>query len=403
MIIIPIIIIIVIIFAKIKKDIFISFLILVATKSIMDSFWHVRLGPLSFSAFGGILIPALYYPILLKKKFFPKFWKINAGFLVFALSSGLIFALTSKILASFEIALLNLNIYMGFFLIPVLVTDKKKLKQLLIAIIIGGVFPIAVSLFQFQTGVVFYERETVGLTRYVGFYHDAFPVRFFGLMTIIAVLMYVQLFKPKGIIQYVLYAIAFSGLFSVYLVFSKAGVGIIGLWITLILVFSKSKFKQIIAVFMSLGIMYIIFGDVVYENIEQLFSKEAGYQTGEIKDARYTLAGRGYVWEDYWNFWVNEQNVFFQTFGDGINRPAHNEFLRILLMNGILGVVIFVFFIIKILAQIFKSNPNYRLFGLMLLVMFIMDCIGLMPGNYYYYNIMVWGLIGLISLNKNLE
>lgn len=403
MILIPILIIIAIVMAKMRKGIFLAFLILVATKSIIDAFWNSRIGPLSFSSFGGILIPALFYPILLKKKYFPKSWRMNATFLIFALSSGLIWALSVKLSSTIEIALLNLNIYMGFFLIPTLVTDRKKLKQLLTAIIIGGLFPIIVSLFQFQTGIIFYARETVGLTRYVGFYHDAFPVRFYGLMTIFAVLMYFQLFKPKGKIKYLLYAVGFSALFSIYLVFSKAGVGIIGMWIALVLIFSKSKVKQTIAIFLSFSIMFVIFGDVLYESIEQLFSKEAGYQTGEVTDVRYTLAGRGYVWEDYWNYWLNEQHLFFQVFGDGLNRPAHNEFLRILLVSGIVGVVVFVFFIIRIFLQIFKSNSRYRLFGLMLLVMFMVDCIGLMPGNYYFYNIIVWGLMGIITLNKSLE
>jgi O-antigen ligase len=149
--------------------------------------------------------------------------------------------------------------------------------------------------------------------------------------------------------------------------------------------------------------MYLIFGDVVYGNIEQLFSKETGYNAGEIQDVRYTLAGRGYVWENYWNLWLNKQPLFFQIFGDGINRPAHNEFLRILLISGIIGVVIFVFFIIRMFLSVFKANREYRLFGLMILTMFLVDCTGLMPGNYYFYNILIWGLVGLISLNKSID
>ena len=34
---------------------------------------------------------------------------------------------------------------------------------------------------------------------------------------------------------------------------------------------------------------------------KQLFSKEIGYNEGEITDVRYTLAGRGYIWEEYWS------------------------------------------------------------------------------------------------------
>lgn len=403
MILLPIIIILAIIITKLRNGLFLAFLVLVATKPIMDAFWNIRLGPLSFSSIGGILIPVLFYSILFEKKNFPKSWRLNATFLTLALSLGFIFALPVKLFNTIENAILVLNIYMGFFLIPAMVIDRKKLQQLLMAIIIAGIFPIAVSVFQFQTGVIFYARETVGLTRYVGFYHDAFPVRFYGLMTIIAILMYFQFFKPKGIKMFALYVLVFSALFSVYLVFSKAGVGIICLWIALIMLFSKSKVKQTIAVVFALAVMYLIFGDVVYGNIEQLFSKETGYNAGEIQDVRYTLAGRGYVWENYWNLWLNKQPLFFQIFGDGINRPAHNEFLRILLISGIIGVVIFVFFIIRMFLSVFKANREYRLFGLMILIMFLVDCTGLMPGNYYFYNILIWGLVGLISLNKSID
>jgi O-antigen ligase len=403
MIVIPLLILLVIVLVKSQKGMFAAFLVIVATKSIMDAFWEVRLGPLSFSSFSGILIPILFYPIFIQRKLFPKSWRLNALFLGFALSLSLILALPFNISSTFTTVILNLNIFLGFFLIPYLVTNKKKLGQLLIAIIIGGLFPIIISVFQFQTGVIFYARETVGLTRFVGFYHDAFPVRFFGLLTLLAVLFYIQLFKPKPFLQYLLYGVGFAALFSVYLVFSKAGIAIIGLWIALMLFFSKSKIKQTISILMAFSIMYFIFGDVVYENIEQMFSKESSYQAGEIKDVRYPLAGRGYVWEHYFNFWENEQPLFYQIFGDGISRPVHNEFLRILLLSGVVGVTVFVLFLFRLLISILRSNSKYKLYGLMLLSMFVVDCTGLTPGNYYYYNIMVWGLIGLVSLNKNLE
>lgn len=402
MILIPLIILLVIIIAKMQKGMLMAFLILVATKSIIDAFWNIRIGPLSFSSIGGLLIPFLFYPVLLKRKYFPKFWKLNASLLALALSMGLVYALPVNFMATIENSILVLNIFMGFFIIPVFIDERIKFKKLLIAIIIAGIFPIAVSLFQFRTGIVFYERQTVGLTRFVGFYHDAFPVRFYGLMTIIAIVMYFQFFKPSGIKKYILLGVAFSALFSVYLVFSKAGVVIVGIWVTLIMLFSKSKVKQSVAIVFALGVMYLILGDLVYENIEQLFSKETGFQEGEIQDVRYTLAGRGYVWENYWNYWMNKQPLFFQIFGDGINRPAHNEFLRILLISGIVGVIIFVFFLFRMGIRVFKINRENRLFGFMLLSMFLVDCTGLMPGNYYFYNILVWGLFGVISLNKSL-
>ena len=348
MILIPILILVIIFYVKMKKGAFAAFLVLVATKSIMDAFWTIRIGPLSFSSIGGIIIPYLFFSILYSRKYFPKYWKRNATLLTIALSMGFLYALPVKFLGTIENILLTFNIYLGFFIIPVLVNDPMKFRKLLIAIMVCGIFPILVSLFQFQTGIIFYERETVGLTRYVGFYHDAFPVRFFGLMTLLSALMYLQFFNVrKKIIRWSIFGLTFTALFSVYLVFSKAGVTIIGIWIILLLIFSKSRIKQSLSVVVGLIVLFLIFGDAFFGNIEQLFSKETGYQAGEIKDARYTLAGRGYIWQDYWDYWANEQNLYFQWFGDGLNRPAHNEFLRILLVSGIFGVLLFTLFLVK--------------------------------------------------------
>jgi hypothetical protein len=397
MIIVPLIILLAMVVAKTQKGIFASFLVLVATKSIVDAFWETKFGPLSILSIQGILIPVLFYKVLLQRKAIPKFWLGNAKLYIIALSLGLFWALAVEPIATIETVVLNLNIYLGFILIPLLITDQKRLKQFLLALIIGGVFPIAVSIFQLQSGIVFQERATVGLTRYVGFYHDAFPTRFYGLMTLFSILLYQTIF-----IKLFLIAMAGGALLSIYAVFSKAGVGVIGLWVVLLLLFSKSKVKQVFSIVVGISVIFLVFGDAVSSNIEQLFSKEVNYQSGENTDARYTLAGRGYIWQKYWNFWTTEQSVFFQWLGDGIIKPVHNEFLRVLMTNGIIGVLLLVMFFLKQAKSTFKIHKNVRVFGMMLLGMYLVDCIGLVPGIYYYYNILVWGIFGILLMKPQL-
>ncbi|WP_353779880.1 hypothetical protein [Winogradskyella sp. 3972H.M.0a.05] len=401
MIIIPLIIILVIFLIRIQKGMFAALLLVVATKSIIDAFWEYRVGPLSFSSFGGIIIPLIFFPVLKKQKIFPNFWKKNSYLLLAALSLGFIFALPIKPLETIELMLIVINIFFAFYIIPYLVRDSKKLKQLLLAIIISGVFPIVVSLYQFQTGVVFQERETVGLTRYVGFYHDAFPVRFYGLFTLFSIIAFFHLFKPKNkIFSYGLMLVGLGALFSVYLVFSKAAVAIIGLWVILILIFSRLRFRAAFTIMAVVIVLGLVFGDTLFSNIEQLFSKEVGYQTGEIKDARFTLAGRGYIWQDYWQFWATEQATLFQWFGDGIGRPSHNEYFRILLLNGIVGLFFFLVYLFSTVKIVFKSNKKVKVLCFMLMGMYLIDCIGLDTGYYYYYNILLWGIIGLFVTRK---
>jgi hypothetical protein len=319
------------------------------------------------------------------------------------MSFGIIWGIFENPLGIFQNGFLSFNSFLGFFLIPILVTDQKRLKLFLLALILSGIFPILVSIYQLLTGVIFEDRATVGLSRYVGFYHDAFPMRFHGLLTLISILIYQYVFQIRNVLFKVfLFTIAGGALLSIYAVFSKAGVLIICLWVVLLLLFSKSKIKQLFSTLFFLYVIFLVFGDAASVNIEQLFSKEVGYQIGEVTDVRYTLAGRGYIWQEYWDFWVSKQTVFFKFFGDGISRPVHNEYFRVLLSNGIIGLLFLITFIIKTTGNLLKMNKNIRLFGTMLLVMYLIDCIGLVPGLYYYYNIVVWGIFGILLMKPKL-
>ena len=403
MILIPILIFLAMIVAKSQKGLFASFLVVVATKSIIDAFWDYKFGPLSMMAIQGVLIPILYYKVILDRKKVPQDWMRTANIYFIALSFGIIWAILIKPINFVDFLILNINIYIGFILIPLLVYDKKRLKQLLLAVMICGIFPIMVSIFQLQTGIVFQERETVGLTRFVGFYHDAFPVRFYGLMTLFAIILYQTTFKIKNIFLNVfMLFMGIGAIVSIYAVYSKAAVGILVAWILVMLLFSKSKVKQSFSIFIGLLGIFIVFGDAVSANIEQLFSKEVGYQTGEVQDAKYTLAGRGYIWEKYWDFWTGEQTFFFQWFGDGVDRPAHNEFLRVLMLNGIIGFMFLIIFLFKSIINVFKVHKTIRMFAIMLLVMYFADSLGLAPGSYYYYNILVWGIFGTLLLRPDI-
>lgn len=403
MILVPLFIFLTMIIAKIQKGLFASFLVLVATKSIIDAFWDYKFGPLSMMAIQGLLIPVLFYQILLDRKKIPKLWLRTASVYIIALSFGIIWSIAVKPMFFVENAILNVNIYLGFILIPLVIENQERLKQFLFAIMICGIFPIVVSAYQLKTGVIFQERETVGLLRYVGFYHDAFPTRFYGLMTLMAILLYQAVFKVKDVfLKSFMLFLAAGAFVSIYAVYSKAAVGIIGTWIIALLLFSKSKVKQAFSVVIGLLVVFLVFGDAVSSNIEQLFSKEVGYQTGEVKDVKYTLAGRGYIWEEHWTFWTDKQSFFYQWFGDGLNKPVHNEFLRVLMLNGIIGVLFLVIFIVKSIGNIFKVHQNVRVFAIMLLGMYMVDSIGLVPGKYYYYNILVWGIFGTLLLRPHL-
>ena len=378
-----------------------ALLFIIVTKSIIDAFWDIRLGPISPIRFQGIMICLMFLPIV-NTKTFSFSWKINSIILFLSYSISILFSANVSPLQFIESLFLSLIVALSFFLIPQYINNTKKLKKLLIAIIICGVFPSVITILQYALGIESLTgtvRATTGdLVRNIGFYHDAFPTRFYALLTIFSGFFFLIYFKTEK--KYIRNLVALQillSIFSLYLVFSKAAVLIILIWVLLILVFLKLSFKLYFYLLSLVIILLISFGtESILINVETLFSKELGFNDGSVRDARYTLSGRGYIWENSLNEWRYDRSIFFQFFGDGLSQPVHNEFLRVFLMNGVIGISLFISFLIIIINKIFKLNRIDKLLALMLISMFLVDCTGLVPGEYYYYNIILWGFLGIL-------
>lgn len=381
---------------------YMALLLVVASKSIIDATWSTRIGAFSLISIEGILIPILFFETL-NPKYVGNRWAKMGWLLFLSLSIGIPFGLIQTPLNAIEGFVTNINILLAFFLIPVLVDTREKFRKLLIAILLGGIFPILISFYQQLTGTLWQERQTVGMIRFVGFYHDQFPVRFYGVFTLFAGLLYLRFFPMKRIVgKLCLILIMLAALVTIYNVYSKAATTILTLWGVILFAFSKDKTLSIAIIVSVMILIPLIFDEAFVSTYEQLFSKEIGYNEGEIEDARYTLAGRGYIWESYWNAWINEQNLLMKITGDGINRPVHNEFFRVLLASGILGLLGFVWFLIRMGYLSLNNKGPFKPFVFMLVAMFLIDSVGLVPGMYYYYNILTWGFIGLFLLRGNL-
>jgi O-antigen ligase len=138
-------------------------------------------------------------------------------------------------------------------------------------------------------------------------------------------------------------------------------------------------------------------GNRIFKDTERVFMKEIGAYDGTM-DSKYVLAGRTVVWEMIYEDW-QKKTLFYKFFGSGSNPSAHNEFLRILICNGVFGLFIFVFVFIWIGWQVWtnilkRANPLSVMAG-MIFVMWCIDIMGLHPGLYPAYQWFVFGFITL--------
>ena len=296
-----------------------------------------------------------------------------------------------------ELFFRSLNAYVAIFLFSSFFCDRESFKKLLIFLLIAGLFPVGVGIFQALTGKLWQHRQTVGLIRNVGLYHDSFNIRAYGYQTISAILLYISYYcSDKSFKKILLYIYAGLCSFMIFKGYSKAGVTIFVIWTLCWSTFNKKILWLLLIPIIILGINFATDNKLV-DDMETLFSKEIGVYSG-VENERKIFSGRGFVWESIWESW-KKKDILKKMFGAGRNPGAHNEYLRILYVNGIFGLTVFIIFLFRagsqLLSHIKERASPLRVMGIMIFLMYFVDTIGLHPSIYPAYNWYVWGFIGL--------
>ena len=167
-------------------------------------------------------------------------------------------------------------------MIPAFATSEKRFKQILIALIIAGIAPILVSIYGDVTGTVWRERTTVGLSRNIGLYHNGVSIRHFGLQSIIAALMYLEIFKPRKLmVRAFLFSYLLACLAMTYQGYTRGAIATLAVWAVIWVVFHR---KIHWGIMIGVGLVFVDYfaqGGLVKE-FTQLFSKEIAFYDGTI-------------------------------------------------------------------------------------------------------------------------
>ena len=377
-------------------------LLLFALKPVIDASWNYSFGGFNLLRVVGVAVPLLFLPRILTKKSFllnNQRWKYLAiGYLMCNSLSIVFLLLDHQYLQFANLLLRSLNGFLAFFLLAFYFDDREKFRYLLIALLIAGIFPVLMGMYQEATGVVWRERQTISLVRNVGLYHDAFNIRFYGFQTIAAILLYLSYFKPSkrwSIGALIAYMLCCS--YVIFNVHSKAAIVIACLWIFIWTVLNRKIHYTFLIVVAILGIN-LASSNIIFESTATVFSKEIKFKQGEIQDSRRMLAGRGFIWEKYWQRW-KKLNPEMKIFGTGQSLPVHNEFFRILFASGVIGFMTYIFLMMivgwMLLSRLRLQKTPINILALMLFLMWLVDCIGLHPGLYVSYQWFILGMIGL--------
>lgn len=367
---------------------------------IVSATWNVRFFGLSLISLMS-MIPLLLLPRLKLPMGFSPVWMTSAKLILCASVLGLPFAiLYSDTNAMFFLEYLSrsLNVMVGFFMIPLFINNRNDFYLLLKVFLLAGLFPVGVAMYQAITGVDWQGRMIMGVLRYDGFYHDSVSVRMFIFPTLFAIVVSLLRFsKKRPFYRLFLYGYLASSMVGLYNISSRAVFAILLIWTVGLTIFYRRWSTGVVAIVSILSINW--FGDnFIFDRLEFLLQKETAIFAGEM-DQKYLLSGRSMLWQDYWETF-QEFGILATIFGAGWTIPAHNEFLRIIFMSGFVGLTLWILGVFLLCIESIKNWARSRelpqVCSVLLMASFLIDCIGIVPGLYPYYNWFLWGMLGIL-------
>lgn len=380
-------------------------LIGVLIKPLIDTAWDVKFIGFSLIDLHSILFVVLGYQLIFKNNLFTIMDKTLTILWVIS-HLGVFIILLSKPVDGIESIARMLYFPLGLVLIPyyLVYCDDELSEKLLKYLIYGALFSSMTSILQF-VGVIPHEfvHASKGLIRSNGFYHDMVTSRIYvmqGLITL-AYIRFSGRFEIKSWLSWV-----FVGVFvmSGYTLFSKALIGIFAFAGILMLFFTKQKPIQLM-----LGVLVVALilttNSAVLESTNQLFVKELEYNEGELDDSGQLFSGRGMLWQDYINYFLKAdplEQIVGLAKNDG---RTHNEFIRSMVLSGLIGLIAYTFFILKIfresISQYFRRNEMIFIV-LFCAVNMIVDSVSVVWGLYPFYLITIVGFFQTAILQDNI-
>jgi O-antigen ligase len=293
----------------------------------------------------------------------------------------------------------HLNGFAAFYMVQAYFKDDGDALRFAWVLVLAGVFPMATGVYEALTG--FHWKLTYGeegVVRNIGLYHDAITIRYYGLQTIMGLLLVSALRAGRSMalkLGMLLYAVA--ALLVIKGAYSKSGVIIIVAWLVLWPVLRKNV-KVAFAMAGAGVIVALYYSKQIMDSIGFVFVKEISAVQGQ-SGVDSTFAGRWYIWDQMLQEW-HALSLVRQTLGSGqVALGAHNDYLQILFHGGIVGLLIYIALLVSVAVVVIRLLVRrldvYSIAALLAFIMWNVDAIGLVPSAYSGYQWFVWGLIGL--------
>jgi len=362
----------------------IGLIILLISRNVIDIFDKqavLSLGTINFnlaSLMGVAILPWAVYVILNFFKNNPrdKFLKIPLVkswlvFITIALASQLI----NQNLKTGLVVLIKLldffALYISAFILSSQLSLKKWLKALILSLFIPGLFGVA----QFLVGTKFSATEITGRLNGTFNHPNAFAFTLLIALSVIFILL-----AAKGNLKRKIIWQALAWGYFVLLLFTFTRSAWIGLMVVVFVWLILAKRKLIVSVVISVLILVFVL-PVLANSVNQDYGLDANNFSivkrlqPETDENSSSLLWRERTWQEtlpaVWQKpWLGyglgsftEVRNKLIRFATDANIEAHNDYLRLAVETGLIGVAAYLllyFNILEILLKKFKNNKNYR-------------------------------------------
>ena len=380
-------------------------IVFIILSPIVAAAWNYRyLGFSLVDIFYSFFILLFFLRVLLRKEDISDFayMKLFKIYFVLIIFVSIYIGLNSGIVNSLDFFVKSLFMPIAFYLFFTYFTDFKSGKILAVGLILSALFPLFFILSQKLTGNVWFYRQTRGLTRYVGLYHDAATLDVYLIQALIGIMLFWHYFlkRSQQILKYVLIVLFCLLLTGSYFLYTKTIFLTFALWL-LAFLFIRRRVHVFVSILILLFFLNSISGQKIFSEINQVFSKEVEFVGGNL-NMEAALSGRGGMWKNSMDFW-SKLPFLEKILGAGkIYGGVHNDYLRMLLSGGLLLLVFSVFLFAALILAVIKDFRKKKYFihltVILCILYYFIVSLGRVPGLYPNLQILTWGLVGL-SLN----
>ena len=411
----------ILIFAFHNIELFLLFLF--ATRSIIDNFWFIPIFSLGSKNINLLMVWGVATPCFAVLLLVVNRVNVMSHSIARPMLLSVFINIIAVIVSPFKLEALGyffriVGCYPFFFLAGIFSTNRRQINNLLKSYLISVLVVAILSIYQLAGGIE-YHNFTGNFGRVTGLYNDTGTVSFYIMLAIPALLFLISQSSGSSKIVYSL----FIGLLIIILFFTYHRASWIVVAVQLILwsFMTKKLHYSVVSISIFLCTLVLLHGSITsflsgfYEPLTIVYTPSGGFSDT-------ALSGRIGIWRAMTSYFM-ESSYILKFLGNGLDTTTyiariyipgrfrnlvptgiHSDYLRILIENGIAGLLVHSWLLgilIKntLVSSMKEKDIYFRCLSqafLLCLIFFILMGITTMPSEYPSFNWYFFALAGIV-------